>query len=147
MSGEIQPVASSTKQPHNRFKVTFYVKKTPEGQLISVGRRYRKAALFTFTITVEYPSYGEEVEMFHKVRRFDDANQSHFIDQHQMTEDRVRRCLVSWDLHEQSPHWAKKKLHRMSGLLDDESLDYWKELPPLLRKAIADTINDALGAP
>jgi len=55
--------------------------------------------------------------------------------------------LIDWDLPEKIPALQVDKLFIRQGSMDDRSLGYWKGLPPLVRKAIAQLISDALGSP
>jgi hypothetical protein len=75
---------------------------------------------------------------------FDERNNYHYPDYEIITEERIRNCLVSWNLDKQFPD-DFKKLFRVRGVLEDDSVDQWKDLPPLIRKAIGSAINEALG--
>jgi len=82
--------------------------------------------------------------MKHKATSYDELHQLHYTDYANLTEQRVRKCLVGWDLHKKVPGLTKK-LHRVHGNLEDDAMELWQQLPPLIRKLIADLINAALG--
>lgn len=137
--------ALNTRKPNNRFEQRIYIRVTPEGTIQPLDKRKRRAAEYEFVLQLEYPSYEDELKIKALVTKYDEQHQIHFTDYALLTEERVRRCLVQWDIHEKLPQLTKK-LHRIRGELEDDSMSLWKELPPLLRKTIADRINIALGA-
>jgi len=136
--------AKSTASDQNRFPERIYLRVNKNGTVVPVEKRYRRRATTYFEIEIEYPKYTEELEMKNKVTAYDEHNQIHYTDYASLTELRVQRCLVRWDLHKKLPG-ITKKLHRVQGYLEDDSIELWRKLPPLIRKAIADLINVALG--
>jgi hypothetical protein len=138
------PTALSTERPSNRFDTHIYFRVSPEGMLIPLERRKRKAAQYVFTLTIEYPAYEEELKMKLDCTRYDENHHIHYTDYDLVTEARVRKCLVRWDLHEKLPGFTIR-LHRIQRQLEDESMDAWKRLPPLVRKTVGAAINEALG--
>lgn len=146
--------ATSTTWQEGRFDVPLYIRVTPEGTLQPINRKMKAAANYKIRLTLEYPTYQEELEIRKQSTRYDRTEHVHYTDVGQLTEMRVRRCLVSWDLHEKIPELFKTiktegtpgRLHRLQRQLDDESLELWQKLPPLIRKSIAEIINAYIGA-
>ncbi len=148
MKAEAPPAkAISTDKPNNRVIIPLYVRVTTEGYLIPIDKKKRRAAHFTGKLTVEYPSYEEELQMKQEATRYYEQYHIQQLDYESLTEARVRRCLVRWDLEESMPALGVKRLHRHLGHLEDDSMEIWKKLPPLIRKAIGMLINDLLGPP
>ena len=138
------PKATSTQEDENRFRDFLYVRVSEIGTIMLVERRTPQLAHKKITITVEYPKYAKELEIKKEATRWDQQHNAHYVDYDLITEQRVRHCLVSWDLHEQFPGMTQK-LHRRQGMLEDESLEHWKKLPPVLRKSIGNMINEHIG--
>lgn len=148
MSQQITPKAYSTSRPNNSFTTSLYLKVSEEGTLYALDRRRRKSADYEVKLTIEYPSYEAELQMKQRCTRYDEVRSQHIIDYDLLTEERVRRCLVNWTMHEAMPFIFPSgmgKLHRYHGELDDESLDLWKGLSPTIRKSVAWLINEAIG--
>jgi len=142
--GDKNLIAVSTQRPDNSFDVKIYVAITPEGTLQPLARRQRRRADHVVKLKIEYPTYEEEIGMRQRATVFDERNQVHYTDFAKLTEERVRCCLVKWDLHEKIPGLTKR-LHRLRRELEDDSMELWKNLPPLLRKTIAEEVNMAIG--
>jgi len=136
--------ATSTERPTNRFTALLYLRVSPEGTLFPIERRKRRAAHYTISLLIEYPTYQDELKIKQDATRYDEGHHVHYIDFDTLTESRVRKCLVSWDLHEKIPGFTQR-LHRVTGLLEDDSMESWQKLPPLVRKAISILISEALG--
>jgi hypothetical protein len=136
------PTAVSTTVGKNRFDVPIYLLLLPNGTLRPCG----KAAVATYRakITLEYPTYHEELEAKQEATKFDEAHSVHFIDRDQLSEWRIRRCLISWNLDTKVPGLTTK-LSRVEGKLVDASMETFQKLPPLIRKEIARRITMALG--
>lgn len=137
--------AFSTEKPNNRFIISLYVRVTNEGTLIPLDRRRRRGAHYTGKLTLEYPTYEDELQMKQDATKYYEQYHLQQLDYDSVTESRIRRCLVRWDLDESIPPLRTKKIHRILGKLDDDSMELWKKLPPLIRKAIAMLINELLG--
>lgn len=140
-----EPTALSSGKTANRFNVRVYLRVSPEGTLVPILRKYRKSAHYKVDLVFQYPTYEQELELKQLSTQFDTTNQQHMLDYSRLTEERVRRCLVQWNLHEEIPSLEVSRLHRVRGLLEDDSLEEWKRLPPLLRKHIGQMVNEALG--
>jgi len=136
--------AKSTASNENRFPERIYLRVNENGTISPVEKRYRRRATHYFEIEIEYPKYSEELDMKSKSTTYDEHNQIHYTDYAMLTEHRVQRCLVRWDLHKKIPGLTKR-LHRVHGFLEDDSMELWRKLPPPIRKTIADLINIALG--
>jgi hypothetical protein len=142
-----EPKATTTEKPFNRITLPLYLRVTPEGAFIPLDRKKRRAAHYTAKVTIEYPSYEEELRMKQESMRYSEQYHLQQLDYDSLTEARLRRCLIRWDLHESVPTLKTQKLHRYLGALTDDSIEVWKKLPPLVRKAISLLINDMLGPP
>jgi hypothetical protein len=140
-------VASSTFQGKNRFEVKLFLMVTPEGTLLPLSRRFRRKAHYEVKLTLEYPTYQQELKFKQEATRYDQNNHIHWVDVDQLYEMRVRNCLRKWDLHEVVPELNLEQLHSVRGELEDDSFQMWQCLPPLLRRAIIDIVNAYLGPP
>lgn len=148
MSQKLTPTAYSTSRPNNSFTTCLYLKVSEEGTLFALDRRRRKSADYVAKLTIEYPSYETETQIKQRCTRYDESHSQFIVDYDTLTEERVRKCLMSWNLHEAMPFLFPSgmgKLHRYHGELDDESLDLWKGLAPSIRKSVAWLINEAIG--
>lgn len=137
----------STDHGQNRFTLSLHLKITPEGTLFPLSTKFRKRADRIVHITIEYPTYQEELTMKREATKYDKVEHCHFIDTDQLQEARIRRCLRKWDLHEVLPELQVDQLHVEKKILSDDSLDMWQRLPPLLRKAISNLIYVYIGDP
>jgi hypothetical protein len=137
--------ATSTKWQKGRFDTHLYLRVTPEGTLLPLVKAQRRAAHYKIKLTLEYPTYQEEIDITREATRYDRNEHIHYTDLPTLYESRVRRCLVQWDLHERIPALEVNKLHRHNRQLDDESLNMWQDLPPLLRKAIVEAVMRFVG--
>lgn len=138
--------AAGTKSPNNRFEDHIYARISDRGTLEILDMKKRRAATHKLRFEIEYPTYEVELEIRRRATVYDERFQVHYTDFARLTEERVRHCLVKWDLHSKLPG-VTKRLHRKMGTLEDDSMEQWKNLPPLLRKAIAYLIDGALGPP
>lgn len=111
---------------------------------VPIPSETEQVADYKFSITVEYPTYEEELQIKKVCQVSDDYG--YRFDYEKFVEERVRRCLIKWDLHEKIPNFTDK-LFRVRNVLTDESLELWKKLPPLVRKYISETIGIYMGAP
>jgi hypothetical protein len=133
----------STKDPENKFKFHFYLKVNSFGALEILPKKRRRLAHYRSWIEIQYISYEKEVEIKEEATFLDERRGFHLTNYDRLTELRVQRCLVSWNLHE-IPDFTRA-LQRVNGILVDDSLNDWKTLPPSLRKYIAHQINEAMG--
>lgn len=134
----------STQPGHNQFIETLYFRVAENGVLWPLSPEHRKAADVTVRLTLEYPTYDEELLIKNDATKYHQIYETLFVDHDKIDEQRVRRCLVAWDL---DTLWSKQihPLQRRGNALDDSSMAEWKQLPPLVRKAISQRIHDALG--
>lgn len=139
-----EPTAFHTERPNNKFVEKVYVRVFQDGTMKPVDRRQRRSATHVVKLEIEYISYEEELEIKRGAVRFDERNNVHYTDYDYVSEERIRRCLAGWNLHELFPG-VFPKLYRVRRVLEDDSMEAWKRLPPLLRKGISMTINGALG--
>lgn len=133
--------AISTEKGKNRFPLRIHLilhNKT----LRPVSRK--ADADYTFTILCEYPSYEEELEAKRDNTIYDEFHSIHLVDHDKIGEWRLRKCLVSWDLHKKIPGFVKR-LFRVEGKLADDSFEEVLKLPPLVRKEIINKLWEALG--
>lgn len=131
----------TTKKGENRFKVRLGYVLLPNNTLRTAPIR---KADYVVTLICEYPTYEEELEAKKKYTLFDENNSMYQIDTDKLSEWHIRRCLVQWD-------WGKVfglkgyRLHRIQGLLADDSLALVLGLPPLVRKSISRQLWKHLG--
>lgn len=133
--------ATSTRVGENVFFLKMFVEEVGE-QLRPVEKEYD--ADLTFKFKCEYPSYEEELEARKAATQQNEFTGSE-LDFDMLVRWRVRRCLMSWNIHREDPKIARKLL-RQNGLLTDESLAMVLQLPPLVRKFLISRLNEALGA-
>lgn len=133
----------STIKGKNRFSVPLYIKVAANKTLRPIGSR--RQADFICQLVFEYPTYQEELDAKKAATNYDEFRQIHWIDQDKLSEWRVRRCLVKWDLHQKIPGLTKR-LHRINNQLEDDSLELFMQLPPLVRKAITQRLWENLGS-
>jgi hypothetical protein len=136
--------ASSTNKGSNRFKTVLYLRVMPNRTLRPVD--HRSAAHYKVILELEYPTYEEELMAKKQATTFDEYHSIHYVDQDQLSEWRLRRCLVRWNMHKAIPGLTKRIL-RHQGVLSDDSMETIKQLPPLIRKAIISRIWEYLGTP
>jgi hypothetical protein len=137
--------AKSTKPNENRFTEIIYVRPAKNGTIEILEYKKRRLATVQLRILIEYPTYETELEIRQKANIYDERNQIHYVDIPTVSLERIRHCLVRWDFHEKIPGLTKR-LHRKTGILEDDSVDLWKKLPPNLRKYISYLIDIALGS-
>jgi len=105
----------------------------------------RKKADHYFYITVEYPTYEEELQMKQSFQQYNREVGAIILNLDLFRESRVRRCLAAWTIPKDAPMLEKEPLNRFYSLLDDKSLSQWKSLPPVLRKEISTQIDTVIG--
>lgn len=133
--------ATSTNPGQNQFQVKIYLR-VREGQLMVVPRKF---AAKTCILTLEYPTYGEEIDKKQECTRFDSLNQTYLIQYEELFRWRIQRSLVAWNLQDIYPELQVNQVVRQNNLCTMETMREWMSLPPLLRKAIQDRINLAMG--
>jgi len=129
--------------PDNHFKLPFYLRVNNLGLLEVLPRKKKRLAHYNCWIEIEYCAYDREVEIKEAATFLDERKGLHLTNYDRLTELRVQRCLAGWNLHEIPD--LTVPLHRINGLLTDESLNGWKKLPPPLRKYISNQVNEAIG--
>jgi len=134
-------LAVSTRSRENIFYLKIFVLEV-EDQLRPVDREYDADHIFKFKC--EYPSYEEELEA-RKAATIQNEFSGAEIEYDMLVRWRVRRCLVSWNIHKELPKIGRKLL-RQNSLLTDDSLLCVLQLPPLIRKSLLNKLNEALGA-
>jgi len=137
-------LVSGTKKGQNKFKEFLFLKVNANGTIEPLEKSQRDEAVHTLKLTLRYPSYQLEMQIKARALKFDEKNNYHYNDTDIITEERIRNCLVQWNLHEIFPE-DYKVLLSVRQVLDDSSMDQWEELPPKLRKAISATVNYAIG--
>jgi hypothetical protein len=135
----LEGVAKSTSKGENRFVIRVYLR-IANRTLKPSGKRESD---FTGTIFCEYPTYEEEIEAKKNNTIFDEYHSIHVVDHDKISEWRLRRCIVNWDLHK-IPGFTKR-LHRRDNLLTDDTFQLVLRLPPLIRKFIINKLWEALG--
>lgn len=134
--------AAGTAAGSNRFKLPLFLRVLPNHTIRPVDRRDQ--AHYTVVLEFEYPTYEEELAAKQEALRYDEFHSVHYIDQDHLSEWRVRRCLVRWNMHKVVPGFTKR-LHRVKGQLEDDSWVVFKTLPPLVRKAVILKLWNVLG--
>jgi hypothetical protein len=127
----------------NRWRATVYLRRTDEGLLVPLPGGRRRRATHRVHLLLEYPSYHEERSLKLAHTHWHPKEGVFRVDWDGIEEARVRRCLVEWDVPRLLPSYHP--LDRIQNQLVDRSLGEWHRLPPLLRKAIAALIHEALG--
>lgn len=141
---KLEPTAFQTERPNNTFIDKMYIRVFQDGTVRPVDRKQRRSATHVVELKIEYIPYEEELEIKRGAIRFDERNHVHYTDYDYVSEERIRRCLAGWNLHELFPSMFPK-LYRVRRVLEDDSVEAWRKLPPLLRKSISMTVNAALG--
>ena len=134
-------IAASTK---SRFEKKLYAFVTPEGTIRPIAKKVKGLEVICLKLIIEYPTYGEELEQKRRVYKEDENTGRAFWDQDLLTELRVRRSLIQWNLQE-FPFLNVSKILRVQNQMVDASMEQWQNLAPLLRKHIANSINMELG--
>jgi len=142
---ELADISATTTDPgKNRFRVPLFLRVLSNRTLRPV--KSKSASNYVVVLTFEYPTYEEELEAKKACTNFDEFHSLHFVDHDRLSEWRVRRCLVAWDLHKKVKGLTIK-LHRIANQLEDESMAAYKRLPPLIRKAIINKLWESMGTP
>jgi hypothetical protein len=128
----------------HRFKLRVYLRVMANKTLRPVRRK--ELSQYTITILCEYPSYEEELEAKRNATTFDEYRGIHHIDQDIISEWRVKRCLIRWNLHLKLKRFSSR-LHRSGNMLRPDSWEEFKKLPPLVRKEIVQKLWISLGPP
>jgi hypothetical protein len=143
LGGPHIPVPMSTHPGENRFTARIWLQVTPDGLLEPVPVRRRKATKHYISLVLEFPTYEEEQDA--KAMCSGHTPHGHFIfDSRRHEEWRLARCLVEWNLDTLFPNRVHP-VERVGTSCTTKTVDQWKRLPPLVRKAISATIDAALG--
>lgn len=137
----LEGVATSTEKGKNRFPIRVLLS-IHNRTLIPVARK--SEADYIGTITCEYPTYEEELTTKKENTTYDEFHSLHLVDHEKIAEWRLRKCIVSWDLHKKIPGLTQR-LFRVEGKLSDDSFEAVLKLPPLVRKQIIQKLWEALG--
>lgn len=129
----------------SQFDVKLYLQVTDSGTLQPLSKKFRKAAHYTLTLRLQYPTYQEELDIKQACTVFDRQNQIHIVDFERLTAMRVEKCLISWDFPKILPQVTTQELLRVNESLTRESMAAWRALPPLVRKEIGNQVNSAIG--
>ena len=127
-----------------RFRVRIYLRIMPNRTLRPVKRR--ELSDIDFIILCEYPTYEEELEAKRNATMYDEFRGLHYVDSDMISEWRVKRCLVKWNLHLKLKSFCKR-LHRTGSMLRPDSWEDFRKLPPLVRKVITQKLWLSLGPP
>jgi len=84
-------------------------------------------------------SYDEMVEMKKKATTYDATRRIHVIDNDALNRLKIQKFLQSWTLDRENP---RLKLHRVGGVLTDESWQTFAKLQPNIINYIFDRMNE-----
>lgn len=127
-----------------RFRLKIYLRIMANKTLRPVNRK--ELATLGFLIECEYPTYEEELEAKRNATTYDESRGIHFVDNDLISEWRVKRCLIKWNLHVRLKGFCKR-LRRTNNSLTSESWEDFRRLPPLVRKTIVNKLWESLGGP
>jgi hypothetical protein len=127
-----------------RFRFKIYLRIMANKTLRPVPRK--ELSTLNFIIEAEYPTYEEELEAKKNATTYDEGRGVHYVDNDVISEWRVRKCLIKWNLPTKLKGFCRR-LHRYNNSLTDESWEDFKKLPPLVRKKIIQRLWESLGAP
>lgn len=113
--------------------------------MIPLDEREKKNSHYVVNLELEYLSLFKELELKNKCCRFNQQINSHYVDYDNFFILRLSHCLKQWDFPAVLPELEVSPLQSVGGILTDESLGQWRNLPPLIRKAILARINEVMG--
>jgi hypothetical protein len=127
-----------------RFRTKLYLRIMANKTLRPVARK--ELSTLGFTIEFEYPEYSEELDAKKNATTYDEVRGIHYVDNDVISEWRIKRCLIRWNLHLRLKGFCKR-VSKYNKMLTDESWEDFKRLPPLVRKAIINKLWRSLGGP
>jgi len=90
------------------------------------------------TVVFRMWNYDEMVEMRKMSMSYDSSKRMHMIDNDSLNRLKVQKLLISWTFGEDNP---RLKLHRIQGVLTDESWEVFKRLQASIITYILDSAN------
>ena len=91
------------------------------------------------TCTFRMWNYNEMVDMRKTATAYDPNRRMHLIDNDALNRLKVQKLLLSWDFDKANP---RLKLHRVQGVLTDESWEMFAKLQPNIITYIVERMND-----
>jgi len=86
-------------------------------------------------------TYEEMIDIKKRVTVFDNTKRIHTIDQDHMNQLKVQKFLMSWTFDRDNP---RLKLHRVQGVLTDESWHWFVQLQTNIITYILEKMNEIL---
>jgi hypothetical protein len=86
-------------------------------------------------------TYDEMVELRKQATTYDALRRMHLLDSDKLDRLKVQKLLQSWTLDADNP---RLHLHRVNGVLTDESWSVFKRLQPNIIRCIMDGMNHVL---
>lgn len=84
-------------------------------------------------------NYDEMVEMKKKATSYDTTRRVHIIDNDSLNRLKIQKFLQSWTMDKDNP---RLKIHRVQGVLTDESWKMFTKLQPNILNYIFDKMNE-----
>lgn len=103
-----------------------------DSRIPSASKEWIKFRMWTF---------DEEVELRKKATKYDEKNRLHYIDNDILNRLKVQKLLIEWSFGNENP---RLKIHRVNGVLTDESWNSFRKLHRNIIKYILERMNGIL---
>ena len=121
--------------PDITFDVDVYIQKSGTRWVVVEGKG---KGVVHHKIVFRMWNYDEMVEMRKMCTSYDANKRMHMIDNDALNRLKIQKLMISWTFGDENP---RLKLHRLQGVLTDESWNAFKKLQPNIITNIFDKAN------
>jgi len=122
--------------PDTTFKIEIYLKLTDKRWVIQSGpgKDVRKEV-----VTMRMWNYDEMVDLRKKSTSYDMNKRMHVVDHDVLNRIKAQKLFVSWTFQDKN---SRIVLHKVNGVMTDESWNKFTKLSPNIIKYIFDKMNE-----
>lgn len=119
-----------------KFTIDIYLKKINNRWIIcdGPGKDIRKES-----VTMRMWNYDEMVDLRKQATMYDQLKRIHMVDNDLLNRLKAQKLLIDWSFAEKN---ERIYLHRINGVMTDESWDKFKKLSPNIIRYIFEKMND-----
>ena len=121
--------------PDSTFTIDIYLKRH-QNRWIIVGPQEKGA--IKESVTMRMWTYDEMVELRKRATSYDSAKRMHVVDHDALNRLKAQKLFVNWTFQDRNQRIV---LHRVQGVMVDESWDKFTKLQPSIIKFIFDEMN------
>ena len=123
--------------PETTFEVEVHLRKSGSRWVVVEGAG---KDIVTHKVVFRMWTYDEMVEMRKMSTTYDSVRRVHMIDNDALNRLKVQKLMVSWTFGDDNP---RLKMHKVQGVLTDESWETFKKLQPNIISHILERANGA----